>query len=72
MADVYNGKIWADVQYVKGQPFLAETNNFALMMNVDWCQPFKHSPYSVGVIYLVQLRKDWKHSMMPDGWNIFT
>lgn len=55
MADVYDGKIWADFQHVNGQPFLAEPNNFAFMMNVDWYHPFKHSPYSVGVIYLVVL-----------------
>lgn len=55
MADAYDGQIWADFQYVNGQPFLAEPNNFALMMNVDWYQPFKNSPYSVGVIYLAIL-----------------
>ncbi len=55
MADAYDGQIWADFQYVNGQPFLAEPNNFALMMNVDWYQPFKNSPYSVGVIYLTIL-----------------
>lgn len=55
MGDVYDGKIWQDFQYVSGQPFLAEPHNFALMMNVDWYQPFKHSPYSVGVIYLAIL-----------------
>lgn len=55
MGDVYDGKIWQDFQYVSGQPFLPEPHNFALMMNVDWYQPFKHSPYSVGVIYLAIL-----------------
>ena len=25
------------------------------MMNVDWYQPFKHTTYSIGVIYLVVL-----------------
>ncbi|XP_073672238.1 uncharacterized protein [Paramisgurnus dabryanus] len=55
MADVYDGQIWKDFQYVNGKPFLAEQKNFALMMNVDWYQPFKNSPYSVGVIYLAIL-----------------
>lgn len=55
MGDVNDGKIWQDFQYVSGQPFLAELHNFALMMNVDWYQPFKHSPYSVGVVYLAIL-----------------
>ena len=31
---------------------MSHQHNLALMMNVDWFQPFKHSPYSVGVIYL--------------------
>jgi len=31
---------------------MSHQGNFALMMNVDCFQPFKHSPYSVGVIYL--------------------
>ena len=31
---------------------MSHHRNIALMMNVDWFQPFKHSPYSVGVIYL--------------------
>ena len=35
--------------YLKGQ------YNLALMLNVDWFQPFKHSSYSLGVIYLVIL-----------------
>lgn len=53
--DVYDGRIWQDFQYVNGQPFLAEPNHFSLMMNVDWYQPCKHAPCSVGVIYLVVL-----------------
>ncbi len=31
---------------------LSQPWNLALMMNVDWFQPFKHVQYSVGVIYL--------------------
>lgn len=30
-----------------------ERGNLLLMMNVDWFRPFKHSPYSAGMIYLV-------------------
>ena len=26
---------------------------YALMLNVDWMQPFEHTTYSVGVMYLV-------------------
>ncbi|XP_067230067.1 uncharacterized protein [Chanodichthys erythropterus] len=55
LGDVYDGQIWQDYQYVNGEPFLAEPNNLALMLNVDWFQPFKDAPYSVGAIYLVVL-----------------
>ncbi|KAI8479735.1 hypothetical protein Bbelb_425380 [Branchiostoma belcheri] len=55
MTDVYDGKVWNEFQYVNGTPFLAEPNNLALMLNCDWYQPYKHSEYSVGVLYLVVL-----------------
>ena len=34
-------------------PFPFGENTFGLMLNVDWYQPYKYSPYSIGVIYLV-------------------
>ncbi|XP_063077496.1 uncharacterized protein LOC134467584 [Engraulis encrasicolus] len=55
LADIYDGQVWQDYQYVNGEAFLAVPNNFALMLNVDWFQPFKDAPYSVGAIYLVIL-----------------
>ena len=51
--DIYDGQVWKDFQYVSGVPFLSAPNNLALMLNIDWFSPFKHSPYSVGAIYLV-------------------
>ena len=27
-------------------------HNLGFMLNVDWLQPYKHSQYSVGVLYL--------------------
>ena len=53
MCDVFGGRIWKDFQYYEGLPFLANPRNYALMLNVDWMQPFEHTPYSIGVIYLV-------------------
>lgn len=52
--DVYDGKIWKEFQVIAGEPFLSSTDSLGLglMINVDWFQPFKHSIYSVGVIYL--------------------
>ena len=34
-------------------PFLSGENTFGLMLNVDWYQPYKYSPYSIGDMYLV-------------------
>ena len=51
--DIYDGQIWKDFQYIYGHPFLAVPHNLALMLNIDWFCPYKHSPYSVGAIYLV-------------------
>jgi hypothetical protein len=53
MGDVFDGRVWRDFQNVNGVPFLAAPRNYALMLNVDWMQPFKHTIYSVGVMYLV-------------------
>jgi len=52
--DVYDGQIWKDFMYYKGEPFLFKERNYALMMNCDWFQPYKRrNDYSVGVIYLI-------------------
>ena len=51
--DVYDGKLWNDFLDYNNSPFLSEPFNYALMMNIDWFQPYKHVSYSVGVIYFV-------------------
>ena len=51
MKDIYDGKIWKEFQMYDGKPFLKDPNNFALLLNVDWFNPFKHTPGSVGAIY---------------------
>ena len=53
VCDVSDGRIWRDFQYFNDIPFLATPRNYAFMLNVDWMQPFKHTIYSVGVMYLV-------------------
>lgn len=50
LCDVYDGKVWKD--FIQNG-FLSEHHNLALMLNIDWFQPFKLTQYSVGVIYLV-------------------
>ena len=52
-SDVYDGKIWKEFLSVNDTPFLSGENTFGLMLNIDWYRPYKHSPYAIGVIYLV-------------------
>lgn len=53
LADVFDGKVWRDFLFVGGEPLLAGDRTLAMMLNVDWFQPFKLARYSVGVLYLV-------------------
>ena len=53
--DIYDGKIWKEFQSFNDQPFLSESGNYALMMNFDYFQPYKHIQYSLGAIYLTVL-----------------
>lgn len=55
LSDVYDGSIWKDFLIKDHSPFLSECNNYGLLLNIDWLQPYKHTEYSVGVIYLVIL-----------------
>lgn len=49
--DVYDGKMWKRFLDVGGS-FLHSPFTYALMLNVDWFQPYSHTVWSVGVIYL--------------------
>ena len=53
--DVYDGKVWGDFQCFDNRSFLSEQGNFALMMNMDFFQPYKHIQYSMGAIYVTVL-----------------
>ncbi|CAH1275789.1 Hypp9371 [Branchiostoma lanceolatum] len=51
--DIFEGKVWKDFQKWNGEDFLSVENNFGLMINMDFFQPFKRrNDYSVGVIYM--------------------
>lgn len=52
LSDIIHGTVWRDFKGPDGSRFMSHQCNLDLMMNVDWFQPIKHSPYSVGVIYL--------------------
>ena len=50
--DIYQGNVWKELST---SGFLSHINSLAVMLNVDWFRPHKHSPGSVGVLYLVLL-----------------
>ncbi len=52
LSDIYDGKVWSEFQCPSGTPFLSVPYNFALILNIDWFQPFQHSVYSIGAIYI--------------------
>ena len=53
--DVYNGLIWKEFMTYSGTNFLSTEYNYAILLNVDWLQPFVHITYSVGIVYAVIL-----------------
>ena len=57
--DIFDGKIWKEFLDPCGIPFLSLPFNFALCLNVDWFQPFKHSQYACGAMYLSILSLPW-------------
>ena len=46
LSDVYDGNVWKEFNGLKYN-FFTEPNNFGLMLNVDWFQPFKYSKNKV-------------------------
>ena len=51
--DIYDGQVWKDFLNYKDKPFLNNQHSLALMFNCDWFQPYDHTTYSVGALYLV-------------------
>ena len=51
-SDIYDGNVWKEFLSVDGVLFLSAPFNFALQLNVDLFQPFKHTQHAEGVIYL--------------------
>ena len=69
LADVFDGCVWKEWQFFSGKPFLAAPRNYAFMLNVDWFQPFKHSIYSVGALYMVLVNLFRAERFKPE--NVF-
>ena len=55
LADIYDGEIWKKFMTYDDRQFLSQSYNLAVMLNCDYFQPFDHSCYSVGVLYMVIL-----------------
>ena len=53
--DVYDGRVWREFQSKDSESFFEIPGRYGFTMNVDWFQPYKHSPYSVGAIYLAMM-----------------
>ncbi|CAG2224949.1 unnamed protein product [Mytilus edulis] len=51
MYDIYDGRIWHEFNGIKHE-FFTNEGNYGCILNVDWFQPYEHSIYSVGAIYL--------------------
>ena len=67
LADVFDGHVWKEWQNVDGEAFLADPRNYAFMLNVDWFQPFKHSLYSVGALYMVLMNLPRSERFKPEN-----
>ena len=52
LSDIQHGEVWKTFLDSYGTKFFAQPYNYGLCLNVDWFQPFKHSTYSVGAIYI--------------------
>ena len=69
LVDIFVGRIWKEWQHASGKPFLAAPRNYAFMLKVDCFQPFKHSLYSVGALYMVLMNLPWAERFKPE--NVF-
>ena len=48
LTDIIDGRIWQEFRVHSGMPFLDISCNLALLLNINWFQPFEHATYSVG------------------------
>ena len=52
LGNIYDGCIWHEFNSPIGHNFLSAPMSYLLTLNVDWFQPFLHTQYSVGAMYL--------------------
>ncbi len=48
ISDIFNGRMWKELEAANGTIFLSQQNHYGLFLNVDWCQPYKNRKYSIG------------------------
>ena len=51
-SDILDGQRWRDMQYLHGEPLLAEPGVLALALNIDWFLPYRGGLHSMGAVYL--------------------
>ena len=63
--DIYDGAVlvWKNFKgcdsNTESEAFFTKPNSYEFLLNVDWYEPFKHSVYAIGVLYLVLLNLPW-------------
>ena len=55
LSDVMDGRVWKAFRFHNNRPFLAAPNNICFALNIDWFNPYEHTQYSIGAIYLTIL-----------------
>ena len=53
LSDITDSKIWKEFRGNDGKLYFDTPNNYGLLLNCDWFQPFKHFKYSVGDILCI-------------------
>ena len=52
--DIYNGRVW---QQFHNTVFFSQPYSYGLLLNVNWFEPFEHSVYAVGVVFMSLLNR---------------
>ena len=64
---MYDERLWKEWITVNGIPFLSVPGNLALMVNIDWFQPYDHTQYSIEVIHLVAQNLPREERFKPEN-----
>ena len=44
---------WLELRGFLNETFFANPYNYLLMLNCDWIQPYRHTQFSIGIMYVV-------------------